>query len=192
MTAARSGQRLHLACGAHLLEGWVNIDARACEGVVAIDLPHGLAGMADGCAEYIYCSHFLEHLAYPDEALALVRHCHRLLVRGGTLRLVVPGIEKIIRAYVANNTAFFDIQATVHPVTCTTPLEHLMYALQEGGLHRYGYDLDTLGKLLRAAGFAAVRRCDFNQSPHEPLRIDYRDLRDDQGGYLSLFAEATK
>jgi SAM-dependent methyltransferase len=191
--ADRGGeQRLHLACGGVLLPGWVNIDGRAREGVVQVDLPHGLERFADGCARDIYCSHFLEHLAYPDDATALVRHCHRLLVPGGTLRLVVPGVEKIIRAYVERNEAFFRVQATLHPAWCTTPLEHLMYALQQDGEHRYGYDFETLEKLLRGVGFAQVRPCDFNRSPDESLRVDYRDIRDDRDGYLSLFVEAVK
>lgn len=184
--------RLHLACGEALLPGWVNIDTRARAGVVQLDLPHGLERFADGSARDIYCSHFLEHLAYPDDAQALVRHCHRLLAPAGTLRLVVPGIEKIIRAYVDENEAFFRIQASLHPAWCTTRLEHLLYALQQDGEHRYGYDFETLEKLLRGAGFSQVRRSDFNQSSNQALRVDYRGIRDDRGGYLSLFVEAVK
>jgi predicted SAM-dependent methyltransferase len=157
-----------------------------------MELPRGLRRFGDGCVRYIYASHLLEHLGYPDDALRFARECHRLLVPGGILRVVVPGIEKIIRAYVADNTAFFEIQASLHPAWCDTKLEHLMYALQQDGQHRYGYDFETLEKLLVRAGFSEVRLCDFNASPIEDLRVDYRGIRDDSGGYLSLFAEAVK
>jgi predicted SAM-dependent methyltransferase len=192
-TAPRTGDlRLHLGCGPRVLDGWVNIDARIRPHVLTMKLPRGLRRLGAASARYIYASHFLEHLEYPQTASALVKECHRLLVPGGVIRLVVPGIEKIIRAYVADNQAFFKIQAELHPAWCTTKLEHLMYALQLDGAHKYGYDFETLQKLLSQAGFREVLLSGYNQSTHDDLRIDYRSIQDDAGGYLSLYVEAIK
>jgi predicted SAM-dependent methyltransferase len=192
-SAERNGAlRLNLGCGPRPLAGWVNVDANIRRGVLTMRLPGGLHRFTDGSAQYIYASHLLEHLAYPDSARAFVGECHRLLARGGALRLVVPGIEKIIRAYAADNRAFFAIQRQVHPDRCTTKLEHLMYALQQDGEHQYGYDFETLHKLLARAGFESIVPSDYNASQFEALRVDSRAIRDDSGAYLSLFVDAIK
>ena len=80
----------------------------------------------------------------------------------------------------------------MHPPECTTKLEHLMYALQQHGEHKYGYDFETMSKLLRAAGFEQIVQSDCNASAFEELRIDYRRLTDDKGSYLSLYVDAIK
>jgi predicted SAM-dependent methyltransferase len=183
---------LHLGCGRVLLPGWVNVDQNPRPGTLTMRLPEGLRRFGDGCARYIYASHVLEHLMYPDDAQRFACECHRLLVPGGVLRVVVPGVEKILRAYVDGNRAFFEIQAGLHPAWCTTDLEHLMYALQQDGQHKYGYDFETLEKLLLGAQFSDVRPSDYNASEIEDLRVDYRGIRDDAGEYLSLFAEAVR
>lgn len=192
LSATKTDLRLHVGCGAHLLAGWINIDQRVRPNVLTMRLPRGLRRFTDASVRYIYASHVLEHLEYPGEATELATTCHRLLVTGGVLRIVVPGIEKIIRAYVADNQEFFRIQASLHPAWCVTKLEHLMYALQQDGTHKYGYDFETLSRLLRQAGFSEVRCSDYNASWIEELRVDYRGIRDDAGGYLSLFVEAVK
>jgi hypothetical protein len=106
--------------------------------------------------------------------------------------IVVPGIEKIIRAYVADDAEFFRIQASMHPPECTTKLEHLMYALQQGGAHKYGYDFETMSKLLGQAGFRKIVQSDYNGSAFSELHIDYRGLTDQEGRYLSHYVDAIK
>ncbi len=188
----RNDLRLLIGCGKRLLDGWINIDGNQHAGVLQLTMPEGLSHFTDNSVRYIYTSHFLEHIAYPGEATTLVQECLRILVPGGRLRIVVPGIEKIIHAYQRNDKAFFDIQATLHPAWCTTPLEHLMYALQQDGEHKYGYDFVTLHKLLSQAGFENITNSDCNTSLIENLRIDYRALRENHGRTLSLYAEAIK
>lgn len=184
--------QLNLGCGPTLLPNRLNVDSRIRPGALTMRLPDGLRRFADGSARYIYASHLLEHLDYPDAALAFVGECHRILVSDGVLRLVVPGIEKVIRAYVADNEAFFEIQRGLHPSSCTTKLEHLMYALQQDGTHKYGYDFETLHKLLLRAGYRSAVLSDYNASQCEVLRVDTRGIQDDRGGYLSLFVDAIK
>ena len=67
-----------------------------------------------------------------------------------------------------------------------------MYALQQDGEHQYGYDFETLHKLLARAGFASIVPSDYNASQFEALRVDSRAIRDDSGAYLSLFVDAIK
>lgn len=184
--------RLNLGSGDLTLDGWINIDMCLNPKVLAMKLPRGLRRFDDNSVNYIYTSHFFEHLEYPGEASDFVKECHRILAPGGGLRIVVPGIEKIIRAYVQDNQDFFKIQKDMHPSWCTTKLEHLMYALQQDGEHKYGYDFETMEKLLSQAGFRKVIKSDYNKSQVENLNIDYRAMTDDAGEYLSLYVDAIK
>jgi predicted SAM-dependent methyltransferase len=190
--AARRALRLHLGCGPKVLDGWINIDMRLGRGILTARLPRALARFPSASARAIYASHVLEHIEYPSEATLFAEQCHRILVDGGALRVVVPGIEKIIRAYVADDAAFFAVQARLHPPQYTTKLEHLMYALQQDGAHKYGYDFETISKLFRRAGFGKIVESDFNASAFEDLRIDYRDITDHTGAHLSLYVDAIK
>ena len=86
----------------------------------------------------------------PDRREPICERMPPVARQRGALRIIVPGIERIIRAYVADDARFFTVQASMHPPECTTKLEHLMYALQQHGEHKYGYDFETMSKLLRA------------------------------------------
>jgi predicted SAM-dependent methyltransferase len=189
---ARNSLKLHLGCGPRILPGWINSDMELRRSVLAQKLPRGLKRFETDSVRYIYASHFLEHLDYPEDALAFGKECYRVLVPGGTLRIVVPGIEKIIRAYAADDEDFFKTQAEMHPADCTTKLEHLMYALQQEGQHKYGYDFKTMEKLLTRAGFNKVCLSSHNGSSEDELRIEYRGKQDESGEYVSLYVEAVK
>jgi predicted SAM-dependent methyltransferase len=195
---AHDDLRLHLGCGGQLLPGWVNVDVGLMRGMLTARLPGAFRRFASSSARYIYASHLVEHLAYPTEAGAFVRECHRILQPGGVLRVLVPDIEQIIRAYVADDALFFQLQAAIHPPDCTTKLDHLMFALQQRGQHRYGYDFETMAKLLKLGGFSQITKSGRNASAFPALNIDYhdRDYHDRTGipfsGTLSLYVDAIK
>ena len=178
--------KLHLGCGPVVLDGWLNIDAFKYPGVAVMQLPSGLGRFTDNSVAFIYCSHVVEHIDYPHGVLTLLREAKRILSPGGAIRIVVPGIERIIRAYVADDHEFFLEQEKFHPPSCTTKMEHLMYALQQDGEHKYGYDFETARKVLMHAGFNRITDSAYNESEFDELRIDYR------GNNLSLFVEAVK
>jgi predicted SAM-dependent methyltransferase len=175
-----------LGCGHKTIPGWLNIDSGDFPGAAVMLLPQGLSRFRDDSVAFVYCSHMVEHINYPDEVHTLATEIRRILVPGGALRFVVPGIERIIRAYVADDKEFFKEQERHHPPSCTTKMEHLMYALQQDGEHKYGFDYETAEKFLKRAGFTQISNSDYNKSTFPELRIDYR------GENLSLFVEAVK
>jgi SAM-dependent methyltransferase len=89
---------LNLGCGAHYHADWVNVDiAPDSPQVLAVDLG-GELPFREQSFDAAYCSHVLEHLA-PADAAALLRRIHGLLKPGGILRVVVPDLEALARAY---------------------------------------------------------------------------------------------
>jgi predicted SAM-dependent methyltransferase len=122
--------RLHLGCGSHVLDGWLNIDrspnvhlarvpwlrsalgragllsgeqaaAAFPRGIVRADVTRRIPA-ADGSAEAVYSSHMIEHLSR-WQALALLRECRRVLRPGGLIRIVTPDFAVLIAEYEAGS-----------------------------------------------------------------------------------------
>jgi predicted SAM-dependent methyltransferase len=93
--------RLNLGCGDKVLDGYLNIDAVAIEGVKKPDLIHDLKEplpFPDDHADEILAVHILEHFQY-WEAPGYLRDWKRVLKPGGLLVLELPCLDKIIAAY---------------------------------------------------------------------------------------------
>jgi len=184
--------KLHLGSGNQLIQGWINCDIMIHPSLMFLFLPRGLRRFSGESTSYVYCSHLWEHIDYPSAASLLAAECHRILVPGGVLRICVPGIEQIIQAYVRDDEAFFKEQERHHPDWCRTKMDHLMFAVQQNGEHKYGYDFETMEALLKDAGFSRVINSGFNQSEFPDLRVDYRQMQDPSGNDLSLWVDAVK
>jgi hypothetical protein len=89
---------VNLGCGNRYHTAWINFDIVASgPEVIAHDLRHGIPLPSDTC-DVVYHSHVLEHLRRA-EALSFMSECCRVLKPGGVLRVAVPDLEQICRAY---------------------------------------------------------------------------------------------
>lgn len=191
---------LHVGSGEHPLPGWLNVDVHPAD--LPLDVRWGLP-FADGAVHRIFMCHVLEHLYYPDEAVAVLADLRRALSRDGVLRIVVPDIGQSLRAYIEQDDAFFAARrATWHwwPEGGTRLGEVLSYAgagARPGAFfesHKFGYDFDTLRHALVEAGFTRVERSGYMASAHAELRVDDTSPAASArhpGGHYSLFAEAS-
>jgi predicted SAM-dependent methyltransferase len=151
-----AGLRLYLGCGPVRREGWVHIDwARGAD--LRLDLRRPLPFATGSCCE-VYSEHFLEHLEYPDDAMALLRECYRVLAPGGIISTGVPGTEWPLREYVGvESSGYFEyVKAQWHPSWCQTRLEHINFHFRQGTQHRFAYDFETLAHALTQAGFGDI------------------------------------
>lgn len=102
---------VNVGCGTMFHPAWINLDVvPLAPEVRAYDVRRGLP-FADATVDMVYHSHVLEHLE-PSAAEAFLGECFRVLRPGGVLRVVVPDLEQLARAYVA----LLDSVAPVNPL----------------------------------------------------------------------------
>jgi predicted SAM-dependent methyltransferase len=126
------------------------------------DAVHGLP-FKDKSVDYIYSSHFVEHLFLSDTR-RLLRECCRVFKPGGIIRIVVPDLAYVL--------AFFNRGEKERA---------LGYFFYDRGpsyftRHKYMYDFDLLRNELTTAGFVDVRQCAFRRGAVPDLEtLDCRE-----------------
>lgn len=95
-----SAKLVNLGCGASCHPDWINLDVEPrAPGVRHWDVRHGLP-LPEQFADAVYMSHLLEHL--PLEAGAqLLENVFRVIRPGGIVRVVVPDLEGVCKAYLS-------------------------------------------------------------------------------------------
>jgi len=186
----RQGLKVHIGAGDDIRLGWVNIDlalrippqidpaAHPDTLFINYDLRRGLP-LATGSCDYIYSSHFLEHLEFAD-ARALMRDCHRALRPGGTFRAGLPNMKATFRAYLDGDESYFDLVNIREARPDIAPggemlVDYVNYGVYQGGEHKCIYDEEKAVQLLEEIGFATVAAVDFEEGvdPPSPLRRRY-------------------
>lgn len=182
--------KLHLGCGKRYIPGFVHIDLA--------DYPHidyksdisDLSMFKGGSVDLIYCCHALEYFDRQEAQEKVLPEWHRVLRRGGVLRLAMPDFEALIKVY----KDYRDLNKLLGPlygrITIKTPQgERIVY-------HKTVYDFDSLREVLESAGFRNIHRYDWRETIHR----DYDDFSqayiphmDKEHGILtSLNVEAEK
>jgi len=159
---------------------------------------------ADNSVDFIYTSHFIEHLKKFD-AQRLLEDCYRVLKHGGVLRISVPDLKILAGKYVENDVDFFvnflkleksnpkdiilaDIFNNMfYPESYGRRfkgLEKLMYFFARP--HLWMYDYASLSSLLKECGFKTVEQKSFRQG-------EVPDLKElDVFPEISLYVEVKK
>jgi hypothetical protein len=91
-------RRLNLGCGFDRLEGYLNVDLQAFHEPDLVADVADLGMLPSGLYEEIVAIDVLEHLPRSSTADVL-REWHRLLARGGVLRLRVPSLEGLVELF---------------------------------------------------------------------------------------------
>lgn len=101
---------VNLGCGSRFHPDWVNLDLHPTSPhVLRADLSRGIP-LNDASCQAVYSSHLLEHLRRTD-VLPFLAECHRVLTPGGTIRIVVPDLERTCRDYLSS----LEASASGHP-----------------------------------------------------------------------------
>ncbi|MGZ5561984.1 MAG: class I SAM-dependent methyltransferase [Halobacteriota archaeon] len=127
----------------------------------------------DASVDYIYSSHWLEHL-YREDAERLLLEAYRVLKPGGCVRTCLPDLEHAVTQYLQGNKEH--------------ALNYFFSTSKNGALgrHHYLYDAELLASLLSKVGFKQVARCAYRQG--QMPDIDKLDNRPEE----TLYMEAVK
>jgi len=151
--------KLHLGCGNQHLNDYVNIDMRKTR---ATDLVCDIRKLPypEGSVTIIEIYHVIEHLPRHNFPEALKRW-YKALVAGGRLIIECPDFDEDAKQYVQGNKKRIDN----------------IFGLQRfpGDTHLFGYNYETLKKVLQEAGFVNIQRTapqDYHSKDEPCLRVE--------------------
>jgi hypothetical protein len=202
-----SGIRLNIGCGLSPTPGWLNFDnspsVRMARWPVFSPMLAGLgflcgpsaklgamtqlgdirfANAADripcpaGCSSAVYSSHMIEHLDRA-EARSFLAEVMRVLQPGGVVRLAVPDLSMLVRAYLGDGDADRFVSGTRMGLDRPCGLRAwAKWTLVGPRHHLWMYDGESLATMLSEAGFedAAAVPPGSTRIP-EPGQLDLRE-----------------
>jgi len=200
--------KVHLGCGSYTPPGWINVDgswnawlskyplvksmlrkmrlipaqmaeADYDQNILIHDVKNPLP-FEDNSVKAIYASHLLEHL-YFSEAKSLLRECHRILVKSGIIRMVVPDLKTLVKDYLSHeNSAALEPKADILNrkllLRAEAPpagnITYKLYSLlKDFHSHKWMYDAESLIYHFQEAGFLDVKNCDFQDSLIDDIEV---------------------
>lgn len=207
-------RRVNVGCGATPTSGWLNLDNsltvrlarwRVAGSVLRRLGPRGAfvdavrasdvrwadalaLPLPDASMDVVYASHMFEHLDR-REARSFLGEVKRVLVPGGTLRLVVPCLRMLAAAYARDGKAD-DFVASLH-MYVERPrgwLDNARFLMKFRRAHAWMYDEASLTKLLLAEGFvSAVALAPGRTTIADPGALNLREREDE-----SIYVEAAR
>ncbi len=189
---ATQGKNLsvNIAAGPFGQKKWVNIDMFQHENIsFRFDCRKKLP-FQDATVKRIRAEHVLEHLCIRDEAPFFLRQCFRILEQGGVLRIVVPDVEKYMKAYVSKDNEVWKTlgwDLTNLPKDMPTDIYLINHVVRQDGEHKFGYDFASLQDIVLKAGFKKVIRQEWSQSIDSELTNDLENHR-----LYSLYVDCIK
>lgn len=191
--------RLNIGCGLTAPDGWINIDSSLNAWLAKRPMIKGLlrstrllpASTLDipwpsnitilditrklpypnGSVLHVYSSHLLEHL-FRDQAAKLLRECHRVMVPGGIIRIIVPDLREAALKYLeslqheraavpAADVFIESLDLAEKTKGSDNFLLRIYRFFVDKNSHKWAYDEHSLKALLEAAGFEDIelRQC---------------------------------
>lgn len=172
-------RRLNWGCGEHTEEGWINSDVKEAPGVDLVgDIRRGLP-LASESVDYAVSIHALPELAY-GELVPALEELLRVLKPKGVLRLVLPDLDKAVRAYLDGDEHHF------HQVRddAGSPGGRFITQILWYGYSRSLFTADFATELMRRAGFVDVGACSSHETRTRFSEIVELDNREDESIYI--------
>jgi predicted SAM-dependent methyltransferase len=226
--------KVNIGSGINVADGWINYDRaiyfqlskyrflwkllytfklkdkrayevlNAARSIVRRDVRKGLPLKGES-VDFIYCSHFLEHVRHED-AIKVLRECHRVLKKDGWIRVVCPDLEFLVDKYLKEDLGYFRVrakselsQAFIKSLMVTderSTAKRFLFGVIDYDIHRhqYMYDYSSLKTLLQSAGFDHVEKVGFKQGVTPDIdKLDDRVTGIPENRQLeSIYLEAQK
>lgn len=148
---------------------------------------------SDDSVDFVFTAHFIEHLD-KHETVNLFKEVYRSLKPGGTIRILVPDLDTVVKHYQDNDDPIERVDVLnnhfwgVLPKQDTPPSFHTRFLSLFARGHNWLYNYDYMKKILMLSGFKAskIKKCKFQKG--KVPNIDFLDNHPDH----SLIVEATK
>jgi|688.fasta_scaffold27798_4 predicted SAM-dependent methyltransferase len=181
--------KIHLACGNNLYNGWDNYDYFPTNGANHINLLEPLP-FKNNSIDYIYFEHALEHFDEVD-GYSLLQQFFNILKPMGIVRIVTPSLDTYLERYndwssassehkqkFHNETQFLNFAFFGENISDDIKFLNGMKSQQVG--HKFLYSKVNLIQKLQKIGFS-INMCKYNISEYEELknlesRPDYKDI----------------
>ena len=139
---------------------------------------------------FIYSSHFLEHIYY-SEAIDILKKCYKFLVPSGILRLALPDLDQFINQYQReqkNNPyqAALNLEMSLlsYPLDKPNIWKELIFS--KGHVHKWHPTIELVTHILKEIGFSSVMQRNFREGDFIYLNsIEHR-------ADMTFYIEATK
>ena len=106
--------KVELGSGYYIRKGWISCDQYLptkvfADGTISLQwsAPHELP-FNDHEINFIYTSHFLEHLHWED-AFFVLKECRRILKPSGSIRICLPDAQPVISSYLSRDPNLLSI-----------------------------------------------------------------------------------
>ena len=191
-------RKLHLGCGPHPLNGWLNTDLFCRHGVVYVDVT-GRFPFPDEVFDYVYSEHTIEHLPYLG-GLNMLLESFRVLKPRGKVRFATPdfaflkGLHNSEKSDLQKAYLSWSLENWVKSGPVPHPEMFVINNFVRSWGHQFIYDEATLTDAIRQAGFTGIQRCALNASEDAALSSLENESRM-PAGFLkleSLVLEAAK
>lgn len=136
--------KINLGCGLDKRPGYINVDIRKeVDPDLVWDMERTPYPFPDESAEEILMKDSLEHVSW-RKVEDVIRECHRILKRGGVLRIQVPDLVAIAKKVILLGSYDWD------------QISYWVYGGQDypENTHKSGFTISTLKRLLERHGFA--------------------------------------
>jgi predicted SAM-dependent methyltransferase len=168
---------------------WLNVDAYPDTNVHFLLDFNRTFPLPGASIDGVFCEHVLEHFTYED-GLKMMTEIYRCLTSKGTLRVIVPDAEWVMRSYFDQPerlVAHREGPETSDTISLT-PMEIVNQYFRQRYEHHFLYDFPAMQKLLKSAGFSNVKRVSFLESEScADLALDHPKYQPE-----SLYVEAVK
>jgi len=154
-------RKLQIGSDVCQLPGWLNTDLYPkALGCVTLDATKPFP-FRSGSFDYVFSEHQIEHIAFND-ALKMLRECHRILRPGGKIRIALPSVDRLLELFESSNTEVQQKYVTIRTKECypdvqnANPCFAINAAFMNWG-HRFLYDRATLKSLLQEIGYTDIK-----------------------------------
>lgn len=168
---------LRIGSGSHTDPAWLSVDLVPVSPRVAYMDATKPFPLPSERFDAVQCEHVIEHVPYAA-GLAMLWECHRVLRKGGILRIATPNLDLVGRlldrddddpalaAYVNWSNRTFGGRAEEHELANRA---FTVNRLMRNWGHAFIYDEPTLRSALETAGFGAIVRVAPGESSHSEL-----------------------